>query len=266
MFRFYIILISIISISISLSAQTKEETEVDQYIRVRPFSEGQLVRYQSMIKQIGVIQKKIESYYDYLVNNSKSDCTLFHGGEKIYCDFYKIQKNGMTYIPLNARKETIYGQKQRYVYNELAYFKWENKKISKFFFETRRGYVGTTRVLSRLFYGNTIAGDNAQADQKKPPMGLIINEVLPTGKGTFAQFAFATEDKVYDKHKEKLEINGKEMVLDTIYLRDSAERLNIVTKYLALLKQLESRLHWNVHASNFRKESQLQRVLLDSLD
>lgn len=242
------------------------ENEVDQYIIVRPFSEGQKIQYNNHVQEIARMQRRIESYYDYLERRKNNDCLMFHGGERIYCHYYSIDQNNYTYVPLFASQETVYGRRQRYMYNELAYFKWgADKKIEAFYFETRRGYLGTTRSMSRLIYGNSISDFNGAAvDEKRPPMNLVVNEVLPTGKGRFARYSFPTEAKVFDKPAEEMDIAGRKMNLKTIYLREPEDRLRVVRKYVKLLKRVEMRLQWNVHSGNVRRSAEVERILRDS--
>ncbi|MCB1174235.1 MAG: hypothetical protein KDK39_11740 [Leptospiraceae bacterium] len=255
---------------VGIQSQEKSATdpaapsELDEYIQVRPFSQGQKERYDSLIGQIALVQTKIESYYEHLKRNGEDDCLLHHGGEKIYCQYYTIPEDNVTWVPLQATKVSLYGRREKMMYNEMAYFRWQGTKIVEYFFETRKGYLGNDHTLHRLFYGNSIAGDAKSVDETKPPMGLVINEVLPTGKGTLARFAFAESNKVFDKQHDQVEINGKKITLGTIYLREPEERLRVVRKYLDLLKRLEMRLQWNVHIDNERRKAQLDSILRES--
>lgn len=210
--------------------------------------------------QIAIVQKEIAAYHEDL---QERECTASHGGEQIFCAYYQIDENGESLIPLDAVIETFYGQRQRFVRNELAKVRWEDKKPVFFQFETRRGAIGKGAVLIKRIWGNTIAGQAETPEEDvttEAPLDLVVNELLSSGKGDFVNFRFPTEDVVRDS-MQTVNIDGRQTEIQVIYVRDPAQKINIMKEYLRMLRLLNRRLDWTVRAKNARQAADIERLL-----
>ncbi len=231
-----------------------------EFSGVRKPDPDQLRVMKTLNRQIAIEQKEIAAYHEDL---QERECTATHGGEQIFCSYYQIDENGESLIPLNAVIETYYGQRQRFVRNELARVRWENEKPVFFQFEVRRGAIGKGAVLIKRIWGNTIA-EQAEADENEvttqAPLDLVVNELLSSGKGDFVNFRFPTEEVVRDSVQE-VEIDGKKTEIQVIYVRDPAQKINIMKEYLRMLRLLNRRLDWTVRSKNARQAADIERML-----
>ena len=49
--------------------------------------------------------------------------------------------------------------------------------------------------------------------------------------------------------------------MEVVYVRDPAQKIQIMKEYLRLLRLLERRLDWNVRASQRRRAAEIERML-----
>lgn len=254
-------------------AAEEEGSAVDEFTTVESPTPSQVHVMNNLLRDIAEVQDRIDDYYEYLKAN---DCGNFYGGEDVYCDFYQVDENNLTLIPMEATVETYYGQRQRYVYNELARIQWtDDGKIDQFLFEQRRGWVGQGHVLLKKLSGTSIADadfgprpletDVPQQGMVAPlesdPLNLVVNELLSSGKGMFINFRFAGENKKVRDHYEDIEYQGRIVNIQVIYVRTPEQKINILREYLRLLRLLERRIDWNVRSEQQRRQNEIERVL-----
>jgi len=250
---------------------TDEDSAIDEFIRVESPTPSQIHVMNNLIRDISLVQDRIDDYYEYLKSN---ECGNFYGGEDIYCDFYQVSENNLTMIPLEAAVETYYGQRQRYVYNEMARIQWTpDGKVEQFLFEQRRGWVGQGHVLLKKLSGTSIADadfgtrpvDTELPENPEPlqtdPLNLVVNELLSSGKGMFINFRFAQEQERVRDHYEDIEYHGRTVNIQVIYVRTPEQKINLLREYLRLLRLLERRIDWNVRSEQQRRQNEIERVL-----
>ncbi|MCR9142674.1 MAG: hypothetical protein NXI24_10520 [bacterium] len=227
-----------------------------EFNKVKEPTREQIATMELLNTQIATVQTDLGRFFEDLRDHSCEDDA---GGEKIFCEFYKIQDNGVSLIPLTATVETFYGQRQRYILNEAATVSWQEGKPVSFRFDIRRGAIGKGAVLMKRLSGNTIAG-TATADSAKAPLNLVVNELLSSGKGQFVNFRFPTEEAERDR-KEEIDIDGRKKEIDVVFVRDPNQKIRIMRTYLKKLKLLEHRLDWMARAKDARKAADIERLL-----
>lgn len=243
---------------------------VDEFTRVREPNPEQKQVIATLTREIAAVQRDIERFYETL---KERECGTFYGGENIYCEYYKIDQNGVSLVPLTSQVETYYGQRQRYVYNEQVSIKWNGPKIVGFDFSMRRGYIGKGQVLLKSLAGNSIitgepaAGGQAQTTAAEAPLNLVVNELLSSGKGLYVNFRFPDQQMqdVRDRY-EDIEVDGQKRNIQVIFIRDPDQKIRVMREYLRLLRLLERRLDWNVRAETARRASEVQRILQTDFD
>ncbi|MCB1314743.1 MAG: hypothetical protein KDK34_15730 [Leptospiraceae bacterium] len=239
-----------------------------EFTRVQPPNADQKRVMDTLFAEIISIQKTINEYYQDLPEYDPEEsfdenCQLFYGGQKIFCHFYARDiKNNITFVPLLGEQEVHYGQRERHIYNEIAMIKWTGEKAAEFHFTQRRGNLSTSAVLLKKLWGNSIADldPNANGDAN-PPVNFVVNEILSQGQGAFVNFRFPQEEVVRDSIQPIDPDNPDGQQMEIIFLRDPAERIRIMREYVRLLRRLEFRLNWHMRSQNFRRMSEIQRVL-----
>ena len=226
-----------------------------EFNQVKAPTAEQLETMALLNRQIAEVQGDLARFFEDLRDVT---CEDNGGGEKIFCNFYKIQADGVSLIPITATIETFYGQRERYVLNEVASVKWEGEKPVSFRFDTRRGTIGAGAVLLKQLSGNSIAG--AAAGSPDVPLNLVVNELLSTGKGQFVNFRFPSEETLRDR-KEEIEIDGVKQEIDVVFVRDPNQQIRIMREYLAKLKLLNRRLDWMARSKEARKAAEIERLL-----
>ncbi|MBX7059329.1 MAG: hypothetical protein K1X75_14795 [Leptospirales bacterium] len=232
---------------------------LEEFTRVREPNAEQKVTIEVLTREIMEVQKLLNGYRTELENKS---CGTLYGGENIICAYYRIDASTQrSIVPLTAQQETIYGQRQRYVYNEQAIMQWQGNDIKNYVFESRRGFIGKGQVLWRRLSGNSIVNAGAA----ETPLNLEVNEILASGRGLMVNFRFPNAPDVRDG-KEQVEIDGQRREIDVIYVRDPETKINMMREYLRQLRLLERRLDWNIRAEAARREAEVGRLLRSDYD
>ncbi|MEQ9366273.1 MAG: hypothetical protein RIF32_18685 [Leptospirales bacterium] len=216
----------------------------------------QVATMELLNSQISKVQDDLGRFFEDLRDHSCEDDA---GGEKIFCNFYKIQENGVSVIPLTATVETFYGQRQRFILNEAATVRWQEGKPVSFRFDTRRGALGKGAVLIKRLSGNSIV-DSKLEESAKAPLNLVVNELLSSGKGQFVNFRFPSEEEVRDR-KEEIDVDGRKQEINVVFVRDPNQKIRIMRAYLEKLKLLEHRLDWMARSKDARKAATIERLL-----
>lgn len=243
-----------------------------EFNKVRQPTREQIQTMLLLNRQISDVQRDIGRFFEDLRDHTCEDDA---GGEKIFCEYYKIDENGISLIPLMATKETFYGVRQRYILNESAAIYWKDEKPDFFRFDTRRGALGKGAVLIKRLSGNSIAPPPAtegQAEQPAPetqgqdaqnaatPLNLIVNELLSSGKGQFVNFRFPDGAEARD-FVEKSDVDGTEKQINVVFVRDANQQIRIMRDYFKKLRLLDHRLDWMARAKDARKAAEIERLL-----
>jgi hypothetical protein len=239
-----------------LSRQGQAAPEFHQVKTATPEQEATI---DLLNRQIFEAQTDLANYYEDLRDHSCEDGA---GGQKIFCQYYKIQENGVSLVPLTATVETFYGQRQRYMLNEEASIQWDQERPVSIRFDSRRGELGKGAVLIKRLSGKAAPAPAASADDgvATAPLNLVVNEMLSSGRGQFVNFRFATEAEVRDR-REEIEIDGRKLEIDVVFVRDPNQKIGIMREYLRMLKLLNRRLDWMVRAANARRTAEIERML-----
>lgn len=238
-----------------------------EFNKVRQPTREQIQTMLLLNRQIAEVQRDIGRFFEDLRDHSCEDDA---GGEKIFCEYYKIDENGVSLVPLTATKETFYGVRQRYILNESAAIYWKSEKPDFFRFDTRRGSIGKGAVLIKRLSGNSIglpaAGDEGQpaaeapADAAAAPLNLVVNELLSSGKGQFVNFRFPDGEEARD-FVEKTDVDGTTKEINVVFVRDPNQQIRIMRDYFKKLKLLDHRLDWMARAKDARKAAEIERLL-----
>ncbi len=228
-----------------------------EFNQIKKPTREQLATMELLNTQISRVQDDLGRFFEDLRDHTCEDDA---GGEKIFCEYYKIQENGVSLIPLTATVETFYGQRQRYILNEAASVRWDAEKPVSFRFDTRRGALGKGAVLIKRLSGNSIANGNATENASTAPLNLVVNELLSSGKGQFVNFRFPSGEEARDT-KEEIDIDGRKAEIAVVFVRDPNQQIRIMREYLAKLKLLEHRLDWMARAKDARKAADIERLL-----
>ena len=248
----YILIPALIASAVAFTAPQA----APEFNQVQEPTPEQLQTMEMLTGQISEVQDDLGRFFEDLRDHTCEDGDT---GQKIFCGYYKIQDNGVSVVPITATVETFYGQRQRFVLNEEATIRWENEKPVSFRFDTRRGAIGKGAVLIKRLSGNSIA-EPAAANAAQPPLNLIVNELLSSGKGQFVNFRFPTEKEVRDR-KEEIDIDGRKSEIDVVFVRDPNQKIRIMREYLESLKLLERRLDWKARSEEARKAADIERLL-----
>ncbi len=179
--------------------------------------------------------------------------------QKYYIDLKeknRIEENQESQVPMKAEKHIFYGEKKRYLYNELGVIRWNGDQIASVRFQQRRGEMRSGNILKKYISFDFPASPSSMN------INLIVVEHLTSGQGDRINFRFPPEgaEDIRDR-MEEVTVNGISMPMMVVYIRNVKTRIDMLRESLDLMKLMRRRVDWMVRSDATRKSNRVQQLL-----